>query len=517
MAKDRTISRKKTAWWGLLFHYASIGVSFVSGFIVLPISLKFIPLDLYGAWLASGNILIWLTVIDPGLGAVLQQRIGEAYGGKNYRSLPSLAWSGFAINGVIVAVIVMAGLVLTDFVPSLLKLPPSIDASLVKNAFAWAVAGTGLSFLAFAIAHVNVGLQATVGMGFPFFIVSLGSIALTVVLLYNGFGIMAAPFANVFRGGMLLIWNAGYLCWRFRSEGMSLAPSLGDVRGLLRLTTFTFASNSLGNLANSFDSFLVARVLGAGQVPILRATRTTIESFRPLVERPFVALMPALSHLTGSGELDKSRTVLLRLTVLTIWAVGLIGGGFLSLNDRLVTLWVGMGLFAGHSVNALLCLGFVVGSICAGLTNVCFSLGAIEKTSRIRTIQGVLQIFLMVMFGWYFGMLGIVAAPLLATVCVGGWMVPRLFGSLLKFERTEYLRLGRESLYAVAAAVAASLSVYLLRPTSWFYLSLCAFLFTVVFTSFLAAISSTFRAEVQEGWRFAITVASRNDHKRMAI
>ena len=450
------------------------------------------------------------------MGAVLQQRIGEAYGGKKYGSLPSLAWSGFAINGVIVAIIVIAGLFLKDFIPSLLNLPPSIDASLVKNAFALAVAGTGLSFLAFAIAHVNVGLQATVGLGFPFFIVSLGSIALTVVLLYQGFGIMAAPFANVFRGGVLLIWNAGYLCWRFRSEGMSLAPSFRDVHGLLRLTMFTFASNSLGNLANSIDSFLVARMLGAGQVPILRATRTTIESFRPLVERPFVALMPALSHLTGSGELDKSRTILFRLTVLTVWAVVLIGGGFLSLNDRLVHLWVGMDLFAGQSVNALLCLGFVVGSLCAGLMNVCFSLGAIENTSRIRTIQGALQIFLMVMFGWFFGMLGIVAAPLLATVFVGGWMVPRLFGSLLKFGRPEYLSLARESLYAIAAAVFASLSVYLLRPNSWFYLASCAFLFTVVFTSFLAVVSSTFRTEIQEGLRFAISVASRNGHKRMA-
>jgi len=512
---SHSISRKKTTWWGLFFQYASIAVSLLSGFIVLPVSLRFIPLDLYGAWLASGNILVWLTIVDPGLGAIVQQRVGEAYGGKNFERLTSLAWSGIAINGILVLVIVSAGLVLANYVPGLLNLSPDLDASLVKTAFVWAVVGTGLSFLAFSVANVNIGLQATVGIGFPPLVIFMASIALTIIFLYMGFGLLAAPVANVFRGGGLLVWNLGYFVWRFRKEGLSLKPSLQEVPGLIKLSLYTFVSSGVGTLSNNMDSFLVSRVLGPMQVPVLRATRTTIDSFRPLVERPFVALMPALSHVSGSGEFEKARTILLRLTVLSIWAVVMIGGGFLMLNDRLVHLWVGSNLFAGQPVNAVLCLGLAGGAVTSGLLNVCFSMGAIERVSRIKTAQGIFQIALMGLLGWRFGMIGIVAAPLIATACIGGWMIPRLFGKLMNFGRAEYIGLFRESFYAIAAAGVASFSVAILSPANWLNLALCAILFTSSFVLTLAVLSNGFRREIREGWRLVVARASRYGLARM--
>ena len=47
---------------------------------MVPLYLKYIPVELYGAWLATGNIVNWLLVVDPGISTVVMQRVGKSYG-----------------------------------------------------------------------------------------------------------------------------------------------------------------------------------------------------------------------------------------------------------------------------------------------------------------------------------------------------------------------------------------------------------------------------------------------------
>lgn len=44
------------------------------GIILVPIYLVYIPKDLYGYWLATGNILTIISLLDPGIGGVVTQK-----------------------------------------------------------------------------------------------------------------------------------------------------------------------------------------------------------------------------------------------------------------------------------------------------------------------------------------------------------------------------------------------------------------------------------------------------------
>lgn len=495
MGQAFAVSRRKTVAWGLVLNYASVAVSFLSGFLVMPISLRFIPRDIYGAWLASGNVLVWLTVADPGFGAIVQQKVAEAFGAKRYSDLASLAWSGTVINAVLSLAVLAAGLFARGRLAAVLGLPPEMDVALLMSAFTWAVAGTAISMVAFTVASVNLGMQATVGIGVPYVVIAMGSVALTVALLYAGLGLLAAPMANLLRGAALLVWNLGYLLIRFRQEQIPLTPRLGSIARLLRLGLYTFVSNGISSLSGNIDSFLVGRMLGPGQVPVFRATRMTVESSRLLVERPFTALMPALSHLAGTGEVTKARPIILRLTAVAIWGVVGLGGGFWALNRELVSLWVGGELYGGSLVNVLLCAGLVVGALTGGLMSICFALGAIEAVSRIRVVQAFLQVAAMAGLGWWLGMAGVAAAPLLASLVVGGWAVMRLVGELLEFGRADYRGLVRELGTSAVAACLAMASTVLFRPTGWLRLAAGAMLFVTVYGLSLVLLAPAFRAE----------------------
>ena len=47
----------------------------MGGIILVPIYLVYIPKDLYGYWLATGNILTIISLLDPGIGGVVTQKV----------------------------------------------------------------------------------------------------------------------------------------------------------------------------------------------------------------------------------------------------------------------------------------------------------------------------------------------------------------------------------------------------------------------------------------------------------
>src|SRR3989339_1806950 len=120
-------SRKTTTQWNLFFHYISIALSIVSGVVLVPFYLKYIPIDLYGAWLAPGTILVWLTTIDPGLSTILQQRVGMAYGKNDFPEIYEWMTGGIFLSIIIVALLFVGGYWMADFIPRMLNLSVEID------------------------------------------------------------------------------------------------------------------------------------------------------------------------------------------------------------------------------------------------------------------------------------------------------------------------------------------------------------------------------------------------------
>lgn len=50
-------SRKKAAVWHLVFSYLTVAYGIASGLMLIPIYLRFLAFELYGALLTAGNIL----------------------------------------------------------------------------------------------------------------------------------------------------------------------------------------------------------------------------------------------------------------------------------------------------------------------------------------------------------------------------------------------------------------------------------------------------------------------------
>lgn len=489
-------SRTRTVKWNLFFHYVSIGLALVSGIVLVPLYLRYIPLDIYGAWLATGNILAWLTVIDPGLSTILQQRASAAYGKGDIAELSALLTGGVLLSGVVALLVLAIGLISAPFLSGWLNLSTTLDLGLVRQSYILAAVGSALIIFSYGLTAFNQGLQSSLGIGLVFVITMVGSLALTVVLFYQGVGLLALPIGMIVRGIGLAVGNAAYLLWRSWGEKLRYRFSIHGVRTLAVLSSYTFLGRGASVFAANMDAFVVTRYLGPEVVPMFMLTRKAPDMSRMFVERPAMAFMPTVSHLVGTGEIERARVVLLRLLRLTLWLLGLIAAGFMVFNRDFITLWVGASLFAGPGVNVIIVLSLIIYVLVNGLSNLCFSLGNIKGNSLASAAQGLLSVPLIIVGAKYWGMLGVALGPLVAMLATTAWYFPKAFSRLLSLERSDINAFASEVAKVLLATTIVIVAFVWLTLTTWAAFMLTVVVFTVVYTMILGTLSQPFRAEI---------------------
>lgn len=503
-----TRSRKRTTKWNLFFHYVSISLDMVAGVVLVPIYFKFIPVSLYGAWLATGNILMWLTVIDPGLSTILQQRIGAAYGNGDFSEIGDLIVSGLCITGFIVILIGFAGVLSSGYLVDWINLTEEVDAVILKDAFMLAVAGTCLMVFSYSVISANQGLQGSLGIGMIHAVLSLFKIILTIVLLYRGFGLLAVAIPLVFFGAGLTIMNGVYLTWRLVSEKIDLRFSIRKAPALIRLFSYTFFGRISGLILNHVDLLFTGRFIGPESAALLNLTRKAPDMSQMFVERPAIAFMPAVSHLIGAGEKDKAKTVLLRLLRILLWMLGLFTGGFIAFNDDFVGLWVGRQLFAGYAVNYICVFKFLMAVSISVLANLAFACGNIRGTTLSAFVQSLVYIPAIIVGAKYFGLVGVALAPVVSMLAVQGWYIPRIFSKILHLSPDDRKAIFREFSCVLTIVLPLTLIGGLIKPSDWFQFIGLTTVFGFLYCAALPVLSKACRSEMSVFFQKLATIQS---------
>src|SRR5690554_2026715 len=374
-------SHRRTTAWNVIFTYVAIALTMVSGFVLPPLYLKHISAEVYGAWLATGNLLAWLSALDPGVSLALQQRIGHAYGEQKREKIGQWIGAGILVSVLICSVIIVVGLAIESVLLGWLELPADLDVDPLYSAFTMAVIATALTMASFAYGAMAYGLQGTLAVGLVQVVSTAASIGVIVFFVLSGDGVVAIAKGMLFRAICWFLGCSTYLFWRAHREKIKISFSRKELRELLRLTGFTSLGRLGGTLINHMDSFVVTRYLGAEITVALELNRRGPAGARPIIQRMSNAVMPSVSNLDGQGEQEKLARVLSRMLAVMGWATGLFIAGFACLNEDFVRLWVGLEYFAGNPVNLLILAAIALGMFVEIFSNLCMALGNIEGNS----------------------------------------------------------------------------------------------------------------------------------------
>ncbi|WP_295672730.1 hypothetical protein [uncultured Mucilaginibacter sp.] len=212
MAEKKQIvreGRKKATIWNLFFLNIGFVITLINGVLVIPLYLHFIDSAVYGAWLATGNVLTWITIVDPGVAGVLLQRVSYAIGEKNEEELGLAICSGILIACMLFVLSIIVGYGLSYVIGNIANIDMRYRGDIVK-AFRIALWGTSFSLLADTFRNIILAWHKTKLHGaFLYSCIIAGNIV-TVILLLLKFGVYALAYSSFFLGLSTLLFAVIY-------------------------------------------------------------------------------------------------------------------------------------------------------------------------------------------------------------------------------------------------------------------------------------------------------------------
>jgi O-antigen/teichoic acid export membrane protein len=389
----------------------------IQGIFLVPLYLRFVGVPLYGAWLASIQLVGWVTVLDPGTDEVMRQRAAAAYGRGQLSDLGQLIGTGLVINSFIAICLAGTTMLLIPALPRWFHVDGQGAAQLTRAAVILALA-SGTTIVAYALGSSLLALQRAGAYGVVLIIGNIAGIVLNISLLYAGWGLAAIAVGFLFKAA---VWVVGWSCvliWICRPRGrepLHFSFSARRARELVRLACYMLVSKIASMLQTSSDGVLTGIILGSSQTAVLMLTGKVIDAARMIPDRIGAAMQPGLAHLAGVGDHEKS----LRISTHFLATVSLIAAPLIAtavvLDRDVVRLWVGAALYGGQPLSALIGVSSLLTLLTTAIYHVLFANGLIETTSKIFLIAGAVKIILMAALLRSFGL---IAAPIATTAAI---------------------------------------------------------------------------------------------------
>ena len=145
--------------------------------------------------------------------------------------------------------------------------------------------------------------------------------------------------------------------------------------------------------------------------------------------------------------------ILIRLIIILIWSLFFVVGGLIIFNKTFVGLWVGSQFFAGSSINVFICIAIIFSVTNNCLSQICFALGNIKRTSLIVALQSLIFIPIVIYGTKYFGLLGTVVSSILPLFFISFWYFPILFYRSAKLSKFDVKQIVRELLISICTMI----------------------------------------------------------------
>ncbi|MFL5539241.1 MAG: hypothetical protein ACJ8J0_09620 [Longimicrobiaceae bacterium] len=421
------MSRTRRAAISALFGYLQFGLALVSGIVMVPFVLSRVPTDLYGVWLAVGEVLAYSSMVDLGVVGVLPWLVAEADGRGDREAI-----RGFLAGGVAF----------------------SAAASLAYLALAAVVLG-----VAPGVAHLTDAQRAAVS-GPVLLLVGVGAVSLPLRSFYAAVvGLQDATFAGVLSVCQLALGVALTLGLLLAGKGLwalalaSAVPNLaGGVACLARLavvapdllrgwhrpakaTMRVMTAQGIGSwtaglgwrMVAASDSIVILSVMGPAAAVVYAMTfKLGAVAMQMSWQLPDAGLV-GLAQLKGEGRPERIREVTVSLLRLVLITSGGVACAVLAFNPSFVTLWVGPARFGGLALNAALAALVVAHSLGHGLSTTSATLGARVQAGWAALAQGAVNLGAALFLGRLLGLAGVALAAVVSTAVVaypaGAWML----------------------------------------------------------------------------------------------
>ncbi len=494
---------KKLLRWNFIFQYGWVLTNIFNSILLTPLYLKNIEANTLGIWWATGAVLGLITLVDPGVGEVLQQRIAEFRGRKEEEEVGKLIGSGYLASAVVLLVSIIFGLGCYFFIGKIINKNIG-DYAYLSSALWVSVLATGLSLVSFTMSGINQGLHNSAQVAICSLTANCLFLLVNLIFLFLGYGVLSIAMANLLRAVYINIYNISSMLRLVKKQAMSIVFEMAHFKNFVRIFSFTATSKIITGLCGSVDMVVLARFNLPSLITMYEVNRRPLGHSYSLIGRHSVALMPLISHAKGKGEKEAILDLMKKQFKFYSYATLFVALMFIFNYGHLIAAWTGPGQYIGNTLLYLLVAHFFLSLLTTFMSNVGYALGDIKVPSIYNVTRGIVFGITMFFTAKLYGIKGAILTSLAfaATIDIAFyyWRVYRLgylHRSLLSGVFTTWIIILPA---AVLGGWGISFAIDKLLSPTMFFAKLIAngAIFTMFFFTLLLLVDAGFRSKVKE-------------------
>jgi O-antigen/teichoic acid export membrane protein len=423
---------KKILKWNFIFHYGWVLTNIFNSILLLPLYLKNIDADTLGVWLATGSILGWMTLVDPGIGEVLQQKIAELRGQNQNGEISKTIGSGYLASGIMLLFSIGLGFACYSFIGAIIDKDVSRYPYL-PMALSLSIVATGLSLVSFGMLGINQGLHNSAQVAICSLTANFLFLFTNLLFLYIGWGVLSIAIANLCRAVYINIYNVISMRRLMKNQNLKIIFEKLHFKKFIRIFSFTSASKIITGLSYSLEMIVLARYIPPAMITMFEINKRPVNIVYALIGRHSVALMPSISHAKGSNDKASILELIGKQFRFYSYAALFVSLFFCFNYDYLIATWAGEGQFAGFTVLYLMVAGLILSLISFFMASIGYALGDIKMNSVYNIIRNIIFGLLIFLAAKRYGIIGTLA------VSVGITFFADLFFYAWRLSRMGYL------------------------------------------------------------------------------
>jgi O-antigen/teichoic acid export membrane protein len=410
---DRRVSRRSATLASLAGGVASTFVSSLGALIIVPLCLSAVGPKLYGAWLASGDVLSWVQSFDLGLPNLMIQRIAVAHAKGDSKAVAEYFATGVAVLGIVALTIATALIVAAPLIPSWLGLQAE-EAQLLCGCLRLGTIASSLALWNYTVIGYSRAVQRTAFLNAVAMVSNTVGLIVTLGLILAGIGIWSIPVGMCARVAVSVIGSLVFLVLR-RKEGLfehfhvryAVGVEMACMSPATALGGYAYA------VASQSENALVGIMLRPEIVPVLALTRKGADVIRSLLDGIAFSSYGGFAHLVGSDQRQRAYQVYAEIISLNLTLGIAAATVFVALNPSFVARWVGDAMFGGSWLNIAIATQMTILSLYFLVNYLYRATGHVLKGSVVLAVEAAVKIPLIVCLLRSFGLIAIPLASIL--------------------------------------------------------------------------------------------------------
>ena len=386
----------KASIYNYLFNSINAIIVIINGIVMVPIYFNYMSVSTYGAWLATGNVVAMLGLLESGFSSVITQKMSAAISRHDNTQYSLLAGSNIITAIFMASAILVFGLSISPFIADWINADAKIQSD-IRFAYIIALVSSSVALMVSLFGAFPQVWQDTKAVGMINIVTGLAAIASLVLFLFLGFGVVSIALSYLVRALLNLLCQGTWIIKKWKRDDIAKPLfSFSESTKLVKDCIYPFLSKISSVLMGNTQSFIIAHFMNPALAAVYDLTSKVCFVACGFVSQMNGSFFALFSLTLSSGDKTKIDGVFKTTTQFFVLSLALVSLYSICFTEPVINYWVGLDKYGGTWLLITIVLAKILFQFRAYCNTILYTGGLINRSAKLDIMCAVTYVVVLI-------------------------------------------------------------------------------------------------------------------------